>query len=84
MRKFWPALIAFPFLTVALTAHSPQQPPTAPPQGQAQAGQAPPAQGRGGRGAQTPEQREAAAKEAHDRAAALPLPIPARDSVWIE
>src|SRR5688572_15030374 len=85
MRKFWPALIAFPFLTVALTAHSQQPPPAAAaPQGQAQGGQAPPTQGRGGRGAMTPEQREAAAKEAHDRAAALPLPIPARDSVWIE
>src|SRR5687767_14660106 len=85
MRTFWPALIAFPFLTVALTAHSQQPPPAAAaPQGQAQAGQAPPTQGRGGRGAMTPEQREAAAKEAHDRAAALPRPIPARDSVWIE
>ena len=82
MRKYWPALIALPFLTVALTA---QQPPPTPPAQQGQAGQAaPPAQGRGGRGAQTPEQREAAAKEAHDRAAALPRPIPARDSVWIE
>ena len=41
MRKFWPAVIAFPFLTVALAAH-PQQPPptTTAPQGQAQAGQA--------------------------------------------
>ncbi|HUR19212.1 MAG TPA: creatininase family protein [Vicinamibacterales bacterium] len=85
MRKYWPALIAFPFLTVALTAHSQQPPPTtAAPQGQG-AGQAPPAtQGRGGRGTQTPEQREAAAKEAYDREAALPRPIPARDSVWIE
>jgi creatinine amidohydrolase len=86
MRKFWPALIAFPFLTVALTAH-PQQPPpaAAAPQGQAQAGQAnPPTQGRGGRGAQTPEQREAAAKATYEKYAALPLPIPARDSVWIE
>lgn len=85
MRKYWPALFALPFLTVALTAG--QQPPTTPPaqQGQAQAGQAGQApQGRGGRGAQTPEQREAAAKEAHDRAAALPRPIAARDSVWIE
>jgi creatinine amidohydrolase/Fe(II)-dependent formamide hydrolase-like protein len=42
-------------------------------------------QGRGGgRGQQTPEQREAAAKEAYDREAALPRPVPARDSVWIE
>ena len=85
MRKYLPALIAFPFLTVALTAQPPQQPPptTAAPQGQA--GQAtPPAQGRGGRGAQTPEQREAAAKAAHEAEAAIVRPIPARDSVWIE
>jgi creatinine amidohydrolase/Fe(II)-dependent formamide hydrolase-like protein len=82
MRKYWPTLLALPFLTVALTA---QQPPATPTAQQGQAGQtAPPAQGRGGRGAQTPEQREAAAKEAHERAAALPRPIPARDSVWIE
>lgn len=45
--------------------------------------QQPAPQGRG-RGAMTPEQREAAAREAHERAAALPRPIPARDSVWIE
>ncbi len=86
MRKYWPALIAFPFLTVALVAQEPQQPPpstASQPQGQAQAGQA--AQGRGGgRGAQTPEQREAAARDTYDREAALPRPIPARDSVWIE
>jgi creatinine amidohydrolase/Fe(II)-dependent formamide hydrolase-like protein len=44
----------------------------------------PPAQGRGGRGQQTPEQREAAAKAAYDREAAMPRPIAARDSVWIE
>lgn len=37
-----------------------------------------------GRGQMTPQQREAAAREAHERAAALPRPIPARDSVWIE
>ena len=102
MRKYWPALIAFPFLTVALTAQSQQPPPTtATPQGQARQGQAAqppqgqaaqppqgqaaqPPQGRGGRGTQTPEQREAAAKEAYDHEAALPRPIPARDSVWIE
>ena len=41
------------------------------------------AQGRGGRGQQTPEQREAAAKEAYDREAATPRPIAALDSVWI-
>ena len=44
----------------------------------------PPAQGRGGRGQQTPEQREAAAKQAYERELAVPRPIPARDSVWIE
>ena len=51
-----------------------QQPP---------AQQAPPA-GRGGRGEMTPEQREAAARQAHERAAATPRPIAAHDSVWIE
>jgi creatinine amidohydrolase/Fe(II)-dependent formamide hydrolase-like protein len=52
---------------------------------------APPAQGqrgrggRGGRGQQlTPEQREAQAREAHEREAAFPRPIAAKDSVWIE
>ena len=44
----------------------------------------PPAQGRGGRGQQTPEQREAAAKAEHEREMAVPRPLPARDSVWIE
>ena len=49
----------------------------------AAAQQAPPAgQGRGGQG--TPEQREAAAKQAYDKEAALPRPIAALDSVWIE
>ena len=81
MRKQWLGLVFFPLLTVSVSAQ--QQPPPAQ-QGQAgQAGQA--AQGRGGgRGQQTPEQREAAAKEAYDREAALPRPVPARDSVWIE
>ena len=44
----------------------------------------PPAQGRGGRGQQTPEQREAAARAEHEREMAIPRPLPARDSVWIE
>jgi creatinine amidohydrolase/Fe(II)-dependent formamide hydrolase-like protein len=44
----------------------------------------PPAQGRGGRGQQTPEQREAAAQKEHERELAMPRPVPARDSVWIE
>jgi creatinine amidohydrolase/Fe(II)-dependent formamide hydrolase-like protein len=50
----------------------------------------PPAQGqRGGRGGgrgqqQTPEQREAAARETYEKEAAMPRPIPAKDSVWIE
>lgn len=50
--------------------------------------QAPPAQtpptGRGGRGQMTPEQREAAARQAYEKAAATPRPIDAHDSVWIE
>ncbi len=81
MRKQWLGLVLFPLLTVSVSA---QQPPPPAQQGQAgQAGQA--GQGRGGgRGQQTPEQREAAAKEAYDREAALPRPVPARDSVWIE
>ena len=84
MRKYWPALVALPFLTVTLTAQTQQPPPTTPAQ-QGQAGQAGQGgQGRGGRGGQTPEQREAAAKEAHDREAAIVRPIAARDSVWIE
>ncbi len=33
---------------------------------------------------QTPEQREASAKAAHEKEAALPRPIAALDSVWIE
>ena len=33
---------------------------------------------------QTPEQREANAKQAYDKEAALPRPIAALDSVWIE
>ena len=42
-----------------------------------------PAQG-GGRGQLTAEQREANAKQAYDKEAALPRPIAALDSVWIE
>jgi len=78
MRRHLPAVVAIPFLTLVLTAQ--QAPP------QTGGATAPPAQGRGGggRGQQTPEQREAAAKAAHERAQALPRPIAARDSVWIE
>lgn len=82
MRKYWPALVVFPFLTVALTAQ-PQQPPASAATSPGQAGQAAPGRG-GGRGGQTPEQREAAAKATYDREAATPRPIAARDSVWIE
>ena len=64
-------LAAVPVLAVALAAHQP--PP--PEQG---------GQGRGGRGGMTAEQREAAAKQAYDKEAALPRPIAAHDSVWIE
>lgn len=71
-------VLAIPVFVATLGAQ--QNPPPA------QAQQTPPAgQGRGGgRGQMTPEQREAAAKEAHEREAALPNPIAARDSVWIE
>jgi creatinine amidohydrolase len=81
MRRRLPVVVLFSYLFTSFL--SAQQPPPAGAGGQGQAqGQG---QGRGGgRGQQTPEQREAAAKEAHDRAAALPRPIPARDSVWIE
>ena len=63
------ALLAIPALVAVLGAQ--QQPP-------------PGGQGRGGGRGGTPEQREAAAKQAHERAAALPRPIDAHDSVWIE
>src|SRR5512145_730298 len=69
MRRTLTAVVAISTLTLSLTA---QQTAT------------PPAQGRGGRGQQTPEQREAAAKQAYERELAAPRPIPARDSVWIE
>lgn len=78
MRRHWPAVVLFSMVSISLSAQ--QQ---APPAGAAGQGQAPQGRG-GGRGQQTPEQREAAAKEAHERAAAMPRPIPARDSVWIE
>jgi creatinine amidohydrolase/Fe(II)-dependent formamide hydrolase-like protein len=75
MRRLLP-LLAVPILTAALAAQQTQAPPAAAPQE--------PQRGRGGRAQQTPEQREAAARAAHERAAALPRPIPARDSVWID
>jgi creatinine amidohydrolase/Fe(II)-dependent formamide hydrolase-like protein len=62
------ALVVVPLWSVALGA---QQAPSA-------------QQGRGGRGQMTPEQREAAAKQAHETEAAKPRPIDALDSVWIE
>jgi creatinine amidohydrolase/Fe(II)-dependent formamide hydrolase-like protein len=70
------SIVAF---SAVLAAQQATPPPTQ--QGQGQQGQA---QGRGGRGNQTPEQREAAQKEAYDKEAALPRPIDALDSVWIE
>ena len=84
MRKYLPVVIALPLLTVSLTAGTAGQ-VVAPTASGGQQSQSQVQQGRGGgRGQQTPEQREAAAKEAYDREAALPRPIPARDSVWIE
>ena len=74
-RRHLPLLAAIPILTVALTAQQPPPGSAAPQQPQGRGG---------GRAQQTPEQREAAARAAHERAAALPRPIPARDSVWIE
>ena len=72
------AVLALPVLVVALSAE--QRPPV-------QRELRLEAQGRGGRGGrsgQTAEQREAAAKQAYDKEAALPRPIAAHDSVWIE
>ena len=86
MRGYVPAaVVALPLLTVTLTAApAPTQAGGGGQQSQQVQGQQA-QQGRGGgRAQQTPEQREAAAKEAYDREAALPRPIPARDSVWIE
>ncbi|MEO6222729.1 MAG: hypothetical protein ABIP90_05725, partial [Vicinamibacterales bacterium] len=76
MRRHWPAFVLFSTLSTSLLGQ--QAPPTA-------TGAQAPTQGRGGgRGQQTPEQRDAAAKETYDREAALTRPVPARDSVWIE
>ena len=84
MRSCLSAFAAASVMSITLTAQQQQTPP--PPTGAAQ--QQGQAQGRagggGGRGNQTPEQREAAAKEAYDREAAIPRPVPARDSVWLE
>jgi creatinine amidohydrolase/Fe(II)-dependent formamide hydrolase-like protein len=52
--------------------------------GAQQTAQQPPASGQTGRGQRTPEQREAAARQAYEKAAATPRPIAAYDSVWIE
>jgi creatinine amidohydrolase/Fe(II)-dependent formamide hydrolase-like protein len=85
MRSCLSAFAAVSVMSVTLAAQQQQTPPPTTTGATQQQGQA---QGRagggGGRGTQTPEQREAAAKEAYDREAALPRPIPARDSVWIE
>lgn len=70
MRRLCLALAALPMFAATLLA--------------LQTTTTPPPQGRGGRGQQTPEQREAAAKQAYERELASPRPIPARDSVWIE
>ena len=82
MRSCLSAFAAVSVMSVALTAQQQQTPPpttgAAQQQGQGRTG------GGGGRGNQTPEQREAAAKETRDREAAVPRPVPARDSVWIE
>jgi len=83
MRRYLPTLAAIPTLVVALAAQ--QTPPQT--GGAATGAQQTQTQGRAGgagRGQQTPEQREAAARQAYEREAALPRPIPARDSVWIE
>ena len=73
-RRYLAALLAIPTLAVALSAQ------------QAQTTQQQTGQGRqgGGRANQTPEQREANAKAAHEAEAAKPRPIAALDSVWIE
>ena len=73
-RVTFAALLAVPTLAVALSAQQAQTP-------QQQTGQG--RQG-GGRANQTPEQREAAAKAAHEAEAAKPRPIAAVDNVWIE
>lgn len=69
-------LITFMLLVPAIVAVlGAQQPPAAQ--------QTPPAGG-GGRAQMTPEQREAAARQAYEKATATPRPIAAHDSVWIE
>jgi creatinine amidohydrolase/Fe(II)-dependent formamide hydrolase-like protein len=70
-RAPFAVMLAIPILAVTLAA---QQPPA----GQGRQGRG------GGRGQMTPEQREAAAKQAYEKEAALPRPIDALDSVWIE
>jgi creatinine amidohydrolase len=69
------ALLAVPAFVVALGGQQAAPPPVQP---------APPAGQGTGRGQMTPEQREANAKQAYDKEAALPRPIAAVDSVWIE
>jgi creatinine amidohydrolase/Fe(II)-dependent formamide hydrolase-like protein len=66
------AILAVPAIVAVLGAQQ-AAPPAQP---------TPPAGQGGGRG--TPEQREANAKQAYDKEAALPRPIAAVDSVWIE
>ncbi len=69
------AVVAVPALVAVLAAQQ-APPPTQTP---------PTQQGRGGgRGQMTPEQREEAARQAYEKEAAMPRPIAARDSVWIE
>jgi creatinine amidohydrolase/Fe(II)-dependent formamide hydrolase-like protein len=70
-RGQYATILLAPAIVAVLGA---QQPP---------AQQAPPT-GRGGRGQMTPEQREAAARQAYENAVATPRPIAAHDSVWIE
>ena len=66
-------ILALPVFVVVLAAQQQQPPPT------------PPAQGRGGgRGAMTPEQRDARDKSEQEKYAAVARVIPARDSVWLE
>ena len=77
-------------VVAALVAIASVQPPpqAQPPPPTTQQQQPPPptaGQGRGGgRANQTPEQREAAARQAYEKEAALPRPIAAHDSLWIE
>jgi creatinine amidohydrolase len=69
------AILAVPAIVAALGAQQAAPPPAQP---------APPGGQGGGRGQMTAEQREANAKQAYDKEAALPRPIAALDSVWIE